>query len=93
MLESYVLSYVVANMRVSVTCNFFRYSLLVFLISIIIIKEQIKVTLRANSPVPRRLPNEGSDGADATPGDSPFQTRAATTGKARSPTAARRLSH
>ena len=30
--------------------------------------------------------NEGSDGADVTSGDSPFQTRAATTGKARSPT-------
>jgi len=35
--------------------------------------------------------NEGSDGADVTPGDSPFQTRAATTGKARSPTVVRRV--
>jgi len=35
--------------------------------------------------------NEGSDGADVTSGDSPFQTRAATTGKARSPTVVRRV--
>ena len=35
--------------------------------------------------------NEGSDGADVTSGDSPFQTRAATTGKARSPTVLRRV--
>ena len=35
--------------------------------------------------------NEGSDGADVTSGDSPFQTRAATTGKARSPTLVRRV--
>ena len=33
--------------------------------------------------------NEGNDGADVTSGDSPFQTRAATTGKARSPTVVR----
>jgi len=39
----------------------------------------------------RRLLNEGSDGADITSGDSPFQTRAATTGKARSPTVVRRV--
>ena len=47
--------------------------------------------LRANSSVLRRLLNEGSDGADVTSGDSPFQTRAATTGKARSPTVVRRV--
>ena len=35
--------------------------------------------------------NEGSDGADVTSGDSPFQTPAATTGKARSPTVVRRV--
>ena len=35
--------------------------------------------------------NEGSDGADVMSGDSPFQTRAATTGKARSPTVVRRV--
>ena len=35
--------------------------------------------------------NEGSDGADVTSGDSPFQTRAATTGKARSPTVVRHV--